>query len=407
MAAIEERDGAAFYVERTSPVRADLAGAHARLQSAAPRARQRRRDLRVPAGRRAQLDVLLVSLGSTAGLRRADEQLRDALRARRRDASQLARARRPRPLRTLALTDLAWARAARAAAHARALSAAARPRPRGGDLLEHHRRAAVAAPGRDPLRRARRRQPARAPRPLAASARAPPAGARRCCCRGARARCARRRRRARAAARALVVPVAVEPSGAPAARARHRGDHLRRQPAQEGASTACSRRGGARARLSTRRAGEPRELVVAGADAARARDAPASRAGEPRRARRSARSPTEEYRALLRRGARVRVRAPPRGLRDRPAGGAGRRLHARHHARARARTWRSRPHATLDPRLVGEDLAAALRAALDEPLPDYAERARARARAVRAARRSTQRGRRASCCRACSRCASA
>jgi hypothetical protein len=30
----------------------------------------------------------------------------------------------------------------------------------------------------------------------------------------------------------------------------------------------------------------------------------------------------------------------------------------------------------LDPRLVGEDLAGALRVALDDPLPDYASRAR-------------------------------
>ena len=30
---------------------------------------------------------------------------------------------------------------------------------------------------------------------------------------------------------------------------------------------------------------------------------------------------------------------------------------------------------TLDPRLVGDDLAAALRAALDDPAPGYAERA--------------------------------
>jgi hypothetical protein len=29
----------------------------------------------------------------------------------------------------------------------------------------------------------------------------------------------------------------------------------------------------------------------------------------------------------------------------------------------------------LDPRLVGDDLTGGLRAALDEPLPDYAERA--------------------------------
>jgi hypothetical protein len=60
-------------------------------------------------------DVLLVSLGSTAGLRRADDELADSLR--RAGASvALARAKAPAPLPTLMLTDLAWARAARAAA---------------------------------------------------------------------------------------------------------------------------------------------------------------------------------------------------------------------------------------------------------------------------------------------------
>src|SRR5215218_7184288 len=35
------------------------------------------------------------------------------------------------------------------------------------------------------------------------------------------------------------------------------------------------------------------------------------------------------------------------------------------------------PARVLDPRLVGDDLAGALRVALDDPAPDYAERARA------------------------------
>jgi hypothetical protein len=61
------------------------------------------------------LEVLIVSLGSTEGLRRADEELRASLE--RAGASvTLVRARPPRPTRTLMLTDLAWARAARAAA---------------------------------------------------------------------------------------------------------------------------------------------------------------------------------------------------------------------------------------------------------------------------------------------------
>src|SRR3954452_13609023 len=60
-------------------------------------------------------DVLLVSLASTGGLRAADAELRGALeRAGARVA--VATALPPREVRTLALTDLVWARAARAAA---------------------------------------------------------------------------------------------------------------------------------------------------------------------------------------------------------------------------------------------------------------------------------------------------
>lgn len=60
-------------------------------------------------------DVLFVSLGSTSGLRAVDEQLVGAMeRAGARVA--VARARPPRPVRTLALTDLTWALAARRAA---------------------------------------------------------------------------------------------------------------------------------------------------------------------------------------------------------------------------------------------------------------------------------------------------
>jgi hypothetical protein len=60
-------------------------------------------------------DVLLVSLGSTAGLRASDAELAGALR--RAGASVAVVAARPRrDVRTFALTDLAWALAARAAA---------------------------------------------------------------------------------------------------------------------------------------------------------------------------------------------------------------------------------------------------------------------------------------------------
>src|SRR3954454_4108140 len=63
----------------------------------------------------AATDVLLVSLGSTAGLRAADAELAGALE-RAGATVALASADPPREVRTLALTDLMWARAARAAA---------------------------------------------------------------------------------------------------------------------------------------------------------------------------------------------------------------------------------------------------------------------------------------------------
>lgn len=60
------------------------------------------------------LDVLLVSLGSTGGLRAADAELLASLR-RAGARAGIAQARPPRQLRTMALTDLAWALAARRA----------------------------------------------------------------------------------------------------------------------------------------------------------------------------------------------------------------------------------------------------------------------------------------------------
>src|SRR5256885_1520302 len=61
------------------------------------------------------MDILYVSLGSTAGLRAADAELVASLR--RAGASVVVAPARPRrDVRTLALTDLAWALAARAAA---------------------------------------------------------------------------------------------------------------------------------------------------------------------------------------------------------------------------------------------------------------------------------------------------
>jgi len=62
-------------------------------------------------------DVLMVGLGSTFGLRAAEDELAASLR-RAGAAVTLVRAAPQRPVRTLALTDLGWARAARRAAQA-------------------------------------------------------------------------------------------------------------------------------------------------------------------------------------------------------------------------------------------------------------------------------------------------
>lgn len=69
--------------------------------------------------------MLLVSLGATGGLRDADEQLRASF-ARAGARVKMATVHPPAEVRTFALTDLTWARAARAAAR----SALAEDRPR-------------------------------------------------------------------------------------------------------------------------------------------------------------------------------------------------------------------------------------------------------------------------------------
>jgi hypothetical protein len=61
------------------------------------------------------LDVLIVGLGATHGLRAAEDELAGSLLRAGGDVL-LVRAVRPREVRTLALTDLVWARAARRAA---------------------------------------------------------------------------------------------------------------------------------------------------------------------------------------------------------------------------------------------------------------------------------------------------
>ena len=64
------------------------------------------------------LDVLIVGLGATHGLRAAEDELAGAMLRAGADV-MLTRAERPRDVRTLALTDLVWARAAPHATTAR------------------------------------------------------------------------------------------------------------------------------------------------------------------------------------------------------------------------------------------------------------------------------------------------
>jgi hypothetical protein len=291
-------------------------------------------------------DVLIVSLGGTAGLRAADDALAGSLR-RAGATVAVARVPRAREPRTFALTDLAWAAPARRAAVAalaefepRAIvyssTTAALFWPRPG-AIRFDAPAAGNRPGRHGVwqRPVERRRLAEAPLLLPwsdgglAEAPAPHAPA-------------------------LVLPVAVAPSGAAGERdvaAVTYGAN----PAKKGLDVVLA------AWRAARRAGET--LVVAGLAGS---DEPGiSYAGmlDP-----------PAYRALLRR-ARVFATAPRRedyGIAQLEALADGCML---------VTTPAPGPYAALpvaralDPRLVTTDLAAALRAALDEPAPGYAERA--------------------------------
>jgi glycosyltransferase involved in cell wall biosynthesis len=296
-------------------------------------------------------DVLLVSLGSTGGLRAADAELRGALeRAGARVV--IASAAPQRDVRTMALTDLVWARAARRAA-GRAL-AEHRPRavlystttaallwPAPG-AIRFDAPAAANRPGRHgvwqrPLERRRLRE---APLlvPLAdGSLHETPSPH----------------------APAVVVPIPVEPSG-PAGERDIAAITYGANPQKKGVDRVLS------AWAAARRDGE--ELVVAGSD--RVPAAPG--------VRNAGRLPAADYRALLRR-ARVFVTAPRRedyGIAQ---------LEALADGCALVTTSAPGPYAALplarelDARLVAEPrsaaLAAAIRAALDEPAPKYAARA--------------------------------
>jgi glycosyltransferase involved in cell wall biosynthesis len=305
------------------------------------------------------VDVLIVSLGSTAGLRAADAELADSLR--RAGASvALVAATRPRSMRTLALTDLAWALAARRAAVA--------------GLAAHRPRAVVYSSTTSALLW---------PRPGAIRFDAPSAG-NRPGRHGLWQRPCERRRLARASLllpwsdgalneapastrtgdRALVLPVPVEPSGPPA-------------PVRDIAAIAYAanplKKGLDRVLLAWTRVRRPDEqLYVAGASPAELAHAGISLPSVG--VTLTGPLPPEDYRALLRR-ARVFVCAPRRedyGLAQLEALADGCEL---------VTTPAPGPYAalpiarSLDPRLVSDDLGAALRAALEDPAPDHCARA--------------------------------
>ncbi|HYM45964.1 MAG TPA: glycosyltransferase [Solirubrobacteraceae bacterium] len=309
---------------------------------------------------REPVDVLIVSLGSTGGLRAADAELAGSLRRAGATVALAAAVPPRRPLPTFALTDLAWARAARRAAIA--ALAEHRPRavvyssttaallwPRPG-AIRFDAPSAGNRPGRHGLwqRPLEHRRLARAPLLLPWSEgglREAPATA-------------------RAGARALVLPVPVEPSGPSAPVRDIAAITYAANPAKKGLDRVFL------AWLSVRRPGE--ELLVAGAesDELDRADIPLPPAG----VRLTGMLPPGEYRALLRR-ARVFVCAPRRedyGLAQLEALADGCQL---------VTTPAPGPYAALpiaralDPRLVSDDLGAALRAALDDPTPDYAVRA--------------------------------
>lgn len=316
-------------------------------------------------------DVLLVSLGSTEGLRRADDELQDSMR---RAGARVAVARPypPEPLPTMMLTDLLWARAAREAAtkileqqrHAPARAViyssttAALLWPRPG-AIRFDATAAGNRRGRHglwqrPLERRRLRQaPLLLPWSEGGLREAPDVASR--------------------GDRALVLPVPVEPSGPLDAERDVAAVTYASNPQKKGLDRVLA----AWRRLLAERSdadGPAPELVIAGASAAQLQRAGMVSPGEPG-VRVVGSLVAADFRALLRR-ARVFVCAPRRedyGIAQLEALADGCQL---------VTTRAPGPYAALpiarqlDPRLVGDDLVGGLRAALQNPLADYSERAR-------------------------------
>jgi glycosyltransferase involved in cell wall biosynthesis len=292
--------------------------------------------------------VLLVSLGATAGLRSSDAELAASLGRAGADVT-VAAALAPRAVRTLALTDLVWARAARVAA----TGAIARARP--DAIIYSTITAALLAPepgairldalsvanrpGRHGIwqRPRERRVLVRAPLLLPVSEGAlagAPAGI----------------------GRVIVVPIAVERSGV-ALEGEQRdiaAITYATNPAKKGLDVVLA------AWSAARRDGE--ELLIAGVGGVPDGAEGVRALGALERG---------EYRALLRR-ARVYIAASRReeyGIAQLEALADGAML-------VSTETPLSYPALDiareLDPRLVGADLAAAIRVALDDPRPGYA-----------------------------------
>jgi glycosyltransferase involved in cell wall biosynthesis len=311
------------------------------------------------------VDVLIVSLGSTQGLRVADAELRDSIRRAGASVS-LVQAPPPPPRRTLMLTDLAWARAARGATR-RALAQPAKaviyssttaallwPRP---GAIRFDATAAGNRPGRHGLwqRPLERRRLAQAPLLLPwselAMTEAPSS--------------ARDRERVQA------LPVPVEPSAGGEGARDIAAITYAANPAKKGLDRVLE----AWRELLAERRGASEELLVAGTSARELRRAGLAGGGEEG-IRVLEQLERGEYRALLRR-ARVFVCAPRRedyGIAQLEALADGCQL---------VSTPASGPYVALelarelDERLIDGDLARSLRAALDDPRPDYGVRARA------------------------------
>jgi glycosyltransferase involved in cell wall biosynthesis len=331
------------------------------------------------------LDVLIVSLGSTGGLRAVDEELLASLR-RAGARAAITRPSPPPPVRTMMLTDLRWARAARSAAQAaiartgpRALiystTTAALLWPRPG-AIRFDATAAANRPGRHGLwqRPLERRRLSEAPLLLPQSE-------------GALCEVPASVRRGLAPAGALVLPVPVEPSGeldlldgvavdprTPDLRARRTGAP---RPVRDIAAITYAanpvKKGLTDVLAAWRQVREPgEELVVAGVSEGELARLGLGSLGEGVRV--CGMLAAEDYRALLRR-ARVFVCAARRedhGIAQLEALADGCMLVSRASPGPYVALSIARE---LDGRLIDEDLGAALRTALDDPMPRYHERA--------------------------------